>query len=150
MPVRQTKSAKDLEARVEFTATLLGLGLSKSAIKKRLIEAYQCSARTCETYLSRAKDLLVQWSGQAKQEHFVEAVAFYRSVIQAQGSVKDKLCARERLDALYGLEPPKENEHRFPDGIDVRQRLVRFNRAVERPASAPSTNGVNGRHGSPP
>lgn len=113
-PGRKTPSNKKREEFIEFTALLVGKDLPKSQIKRHIKEKFQkdlgktVSARTCEDYIARAKELLVEWSERPVKDHFVEAVAFYKSVIQEPGSSRDqKMRARERIDNLYGLEAPK-------------------------------------------
>jgi hypothetical protein len=139
---RKTKSNKELDERYEFTATLLGLGLTKGVVKKRLIEAYRISPRQVENYITRARTLLVEWSGQSKEEHYVEALGFYRSVIQGAGGIKDKLQARERLDTLLDLEPPKK--HQVSGLEDVLRGLPpEFGRRVREILGAP-VPGANG------
>jgi hypothetical protein len=101
---RQTHSAKEMEDRIELTAMLLGQGLTKGQIKQMLKSKWQCSARSCEAYLARAREKLVQWSGQPKADHFIESASFYRSVLASSAPTREKLLARERLDMLYGLE----------------------------------------------
>jgi hypothetical protein len=98
-----------MEERIEMTAHLLAQAMLKGQIKRLLKAKWGCSARTCEVYLSRARKLLVEKSGRTRGEHFIEAAAFYRSVIQSpNASLRDKLQARERLDVLYGLEAPRD------------------------------------------
>jgi hypothetical protein len=93
--------------RTEYVAGLLARGLPKGQVKRAIYAAFGCGARQAETLISRAREALVGWSGQPKSELWVEAVAFYRSVIQAPGvELRIKLLARERLDRMFGLEPP--------------------------------------------
>lgn len=106
---RKTKSNAELEQRIEFTALLLGKALPKSVVKKQLILRYKVSARQCETYISRARALLVAWSGRSRDEHRVDSAAFWLSVIQdLSSSEQARLRARENLDKLYGLYAPVE------------------------------------------
>lgn len=128
---RQTKSDQELEQRVEFTALLLGRDLPKSEIKRVLKSKYSCSAQTCESYISKARALLIEWSGQTKDELFVESVSFWRSIIQGPRSKDgDRMRARERLDALYALEPPRQVHAQLtgPNGgpVEIEQQVYFF------------------------
>lgn len=104
MASRLTTCDEELEERIEITASLLGAGLLKSAVKAKMVEMWGCSTRTCETYISRARVLLMHLTQRPKEEHFTEAASFYTSVIQSEADLPAKLKARERLDSLYGLD----------------------------------------------
>lgn len=104
---------EEVDERVEFTAFLLGQRLPKGEIKRLLMAKYKnaagdaITARTCETYLSRARALLVEMTGRPKKEHVTDAAAFYLTTIQSsQSNVDQKLRAQDALVRLYGLEAP--------------------------------------------
>lgn len=124
---RKTASAEDLGERIEYVASLLGGGLLKSEVKDAIRQRYgdDLSARTLETYVSRARELVVKWTGQTKDEHVVEAVAFYRSVLASPtAKMREKLIARERLDLLLDLEPSKKFDLRGKDGGPLQARVA--------------------------
>jgi hypothetical protein len=96
---------EQLEERIERTREMLASGLQKRVIKRRLAKRYGVNPRTCETYLARARELIVQASGRARPEWRAESLAFYESVIADRlASTRDKVKARERIDKLLGLE----------------------------------------------
>jgi hypothetical protein len=83
----------------------------KHEVKRRIRQQYKeltgsdCNARTCENCIARGRVLLLEWSNKDPKEHQIEAVGFYTSVIQHPGTTMlEKMRARERLDALYGLD----------------------------------------------
>jgi hypothetical protein len=117
-PGRSSSSARELEQRIEFTAYLLGQMVPKGQVKTLLRRRYQnrsgkpISARTCEDYISRAREKLIEWTQKPKEEHVTEAAAYYVTTIQnAQATISEKLRARERLDALYGINAPIRHAH---------------------------------------
>ncbi len=101
---RLTTSDEEMEERIESIAALLGSGAMKSQVKKQIQLKYGCSVRTCETYLSRARVLLIEQTNRSKAEHFTDAAAFYLSILQSNAEIPVKIKARERLDQLYGLD----------------------------------------------
>ncbi len=119
MAARNSKSNAELEGRYEQTARLIGKGLKKCRIKQALMKEYGVSARTCETYISRARALIRKWSEQSKPDHLDDATAFYLDVIDSPlgsrdnpgPSVRDKLEAREALNRLYDLYPAQKVKH---------------------------------------
>lgn len=119
MAPRKMKSEQELDGYVEFAALLLSKMLPKhqvkKAIRKRFSEEHpgeDLSPRTLETYISRGRQLLVEWSGKSKEEHFNDAAAFYLQMIQTGENDHVKLQARARLDSLYNLDGPLVHIHR--------------------------------------
>jgi hypothetical protein len=102
---------EDIEARIEYTLFLLSRRLYKSDIKRMLIRKYSIGARTCENYLSRAREILIKGTGQTKEEHRVASLNFYESIIAGPDStLRDRIYANERLDKLLGLEAPLQHD----------------------------------------
>lgn len=112
----------ELEERIEFTAKLLAARYFKGDIKRALVARYSVDARTCERYLSRARELLIEWSGKSKDEHRNDALAFYESIIRSDASPADRMTAQGRIDKLLGLEAPQQ--HSGPGGGPVPISLV--------------------------
>lgn len=103
---KQPTSA-ELQEREDLAFDLLSRCFHKSQIKKHFKERYNCSARTVEKYLSRARGRMAIQAQQAKGDLRAESLAFYLSVLRNNAAtVKDKLLARERIDRLYGLDAP--------------------------------------------
>lgn len=97
----------ELEDRYIRTAALLAQGNTKGAVKSALIKAYDISARTCETYLARARELLLAETGKPAGEHRAESLAFYQTIkADPNASTIAKLKAQERIDKLLALELP--------------------------------------------
>lgn len=116
---RDTASNEEFAQRIEFAALLLGRDVPSSQAKQQLVAKYSVTVRMAEIYIAQARDLLVEWSGRTREEHFLESVSFWKSVVQAPGSsMADRMRAREKLDELYHLakarevaEPPKIHIH---------------------------------------
>jgi hypothetical protein len=102
-----------MEERIELTARLLASGMPKGQVKRRLKAEWGVSARTCETYISRAREALTKQSGQAREELHLQAAAFYKSVIETPGiELRGKMLAQWRLVKLFGLLPRGEGRVR--------------------------------------
>lgn len=130
---RSTTSNAELKERIELTAHLLGQGLRKGEIKRELKARFKnrdgtpISARTCEAYLTRARRLLVEKSGVSKQEHARRSSWFYLSILwNPSASTAHKLRARENLDRLLGLDPPKQVELQGSRAAPVSMTISRF------------------------
>jgi hypothetical protein len=125
---RSSESDAELEKRIEWTAMVLGSGLPYCEVKRQVMVQFGCVRRTAETYIARARKLLIKWSGQTKEEHFVEGVAFWRTIIQdPRSTLRARMDARRELDALFGLHAPREvavggSEERGP--IRIEQVIV--------------------------
>ena len=114
MAARKTKSRTQAEKFVEMTAIWLGQVVPKHEVKRRLRQLFVAdgvatgiSGRTCEAYISRARQLLIERSKRTPRDLHIEAVAFYVALIKHPGSSEHaRLKARERLDHLFVLESP--------------------------------------------
>jgi hypothetical protein len=96
---------EDMDDRIEYTAHLLSQRLLKCDIKRLLIRRYSITARTCEDYLSRAREALILKTGLDKSEHKIKSLAYYESVLaNKRASVRDKLNAQSNIDGLLGLK----------------------------------------------
>lgn len=106
-----------LEDRVERTRQLLAEGNRKHVIKKVLKQAYGVSAATCERYLRRARDLILEETGKPASEHRADAFAFYET-LKADKSLPAivRLKAQERVDKLLALELPVKLTLTDPSG----------------------------------
>jgi hypothetical protein len=95
--------------RIEQVSVLVSLGQAKCAILKSIIKKFGVSRKTAGRYHRAAQNLLTRWSNRDRKRHFIEATSFYWGVIRSPGtSWRDKIKARQCLDALFGLEAPKE------------------------------------------
>jgi hypothetical protein len=103
-PGRKTRNNDEIQRRVELAAILLGQRMLKHAVIAILKERFGISARTCETLLARARELLVARSGKSHEEHFNEAAAYWLSILQdPRYDIYVKMRAEENLERLYGL-----------------------------------------------
>ena len=115
----------ELEARYEFTGFLLSRRLYKSDIKRNLMRKYSVSSRTCETYLAEAKRRMVDRSGRSRDEHRMDSLAFYESIVSGpESDIRDKMNAQTRIDWLLGLEAPSKFEHDINCESDMMVTIV--------------------------
>jgi len=116
-------SAEELRDRVEFTVFLLSRRLYKCDIKRILKKRYNVEFRACEDYLARARKILLEDTGRTREQHRIESLRLYESIVAGDGSsVRDILHAQERIDKLLGLEAPQKHDvttnHRAEDLSD--------------------------------
>lgn len=116
-PARKKPSRPDrdqLQERIEFTFFLLCRRLYKGDIKRILAKKYSVCPRTCEDYIARARATLLTESGKTQEEHRLESLRFYESIIAGDGlgesTLRDRLHAQERIDKLFGLESPQKHD----------------------------------------
>lgn len=94
-----------LAQRIETTRKLLASRFSKADIKKTLMGLYGVSARTCESYLARAREEIRAETDKPIEDHRADAYAFYESILaNPEGDPRLRLKAQERIDKLLGLE----------------------------------------------
>lgn len=118
-------STAELKTRAELTARLLATGRRKGEVKRMLKQRFGVSARACERYLSAARNLLIAWTGKSREDHFVDAFAFYWSVISDPDpavTLRTRMQARRQLDRLLGLEPPRPRTGWYPRRWPRRRR----------------------------
>lgn len=72
---------EEIEVRVSVTIALMQKGWRKSKIKRRLIEMFGVSARTCESYLSRAREEMRNETGRSRSEHIEDMYAVLTGII---------------------------------------------------------------------
>ena len=96
-------SNDDLEKRVEFTLYLISRRIYKHQIIDQLKRKYDVTPRTCETYISRAREKIQENSGRTREEHRVDSIAFYESIVAAPDTtMHQKMAAQEKLDWIFG------------------------------------------------
>lgn len=80
--------------------------------EKQMPEAYngkreELSARTIETYISRARDRMASQGAQSAGDRFRSIVAYYESVLRnPKASIREKLEAQRELARMYGVDQP--------------------------------------------
>lgn len=108
-------SREEVQERIDFAAHLLARRLVKSDIKRMIRLKYKCDARTCERYLSRARAVLIEWSGKTKEQHRIDSHMLYETIIQKEKDPRLRMLAQERIDKLFGLEVPEPPRPRGGD-----------------------------------
>lgn len=95
---------------------LLGDCRHKHEIFDLLRHQFNCSSRTCERILARAREELRDRTGKSKDELRQDAVAFYESLIRdSKSEVGTKMYARRELNQLLGIYAPHEHRHAGSD-----------------------------------
>lgn len=115
---------EELEQRIEFTSYLLSRRLYKSDIKKQLARRYNLGSRACEDYISRARAKLVENSQRPREEHRIDSISFYESILRAPDTdMRYKMAAQEKLDWIFGTGHQfKEDEEK--GGMTGDQRIL--------------------------
>jgi hypothetical protein len=99
--------AKKHTQRIRTAKGLIERGLYDWEIKLLLSEKFECSKRTVERYIFKARALCRKDTGKDRESLRHDAIAFYKSVVSDMHvSPKDRLKAQERIDKLLGLEQP--------------------------------------------
>lgn len=113
---RRTTSNKQHGSIIDFVAMLLKRRARKSHIKRRVNEEFfkdnPVGARTIENYIARARILLIEISGKSKQDHRIDAILVYDSVItDPAATTAERLKAQEGLRQLLNLDEPPTQKH---------------------------------------
>ena len=95
---------------IHFAAQLVGQMRLRGEMLEILEKKFAVDRRTAKALVRAGRRLLLEWSNQPPEEHYVESVAFYRSVIQSNCGMKDKVAARQLLDERQGVERRPEVE----------------------------------------
>jgi hypothetical protein len=139
---RPDPKKEPIEQRIERTAQMVVRRLYKGEIKRFLRARYGASARTCENYLARAREMLLTQSGRPKNLHVSDAMGFYESVIRDSTSTfMEKLVAQQSIDRLLGLAAPTTHRLTGADGgsvvIKVIESIVDEHPAAGNPGQLP-------------
>lgn len=101
----------ELKNRAALVAEMLSQGLTRTQIHRACEQQWGVDWRTTDRYVNRAKTLLQAEIEQDKPILTAVSAGFYNSMIRkATATDKDKLVARQRLDALMGLDAPTRQE----------------------------------------
>lgn len=105
---RQKPTEDELETRVELVVRLLAIGARKTTIKKVVRDHAQqpdLCARTIESYIARARDVLLAELAADRRLFRAESLETYRRIkADPKASHRDQLAAQERIDKLLALE----------------------------------------------
>jgi hypothetical protein len=93
------------EEAIEVAMDGLCRRFHKSRIKQALAKKFGGCARSHETILARARERLLEATGESMDYRRAEALRFYESLIaSSKVAPRIKLLAQERIDKLLGLE----------------------------------------------
>jgi hypothetical protein len=176
-PGRQTKSAREMQDRIEFVAFMLGQMIPEADIREAIRKKYHypdgrgLGWQTCVTYIRRAKQWMMERLKRPPDDWVNESASFYLSICQSAASTVDqKLRAREDLDELLGTkaaariiiegnpERPLEHIFRLDDYVAGRIRSAEHRRLraaedeiIVEPRESPNgANGEQAANGEPP
>lgn len=100
-------SNAEIMGRLEHCHDLIASGKRDSEIRQILRKKYHVSRRTCDRYLSRAREEMVACIGRPKEELIAESYAVYRGVIVDSLSTPSVIVrAQSSIDRLLGLRKP--------------------------------------------
>jgi hypothetical protein len=115
----------EVHKRVIGVAKLLVKRLHDYQIRQFLTEKYDLSSRMANTYISRAREYLIEQSGRSREEFVSEAVGFYEGVLRdPEAILRDKFMAQAALRELLGLDMPFKIAPSLPDGEAIPATLV--------------------------
>jgi len=105
--VRKATNA-EIESYIEQVGNWLGEGKKFSQITALARKRFGKEWRQTAEYIARARRQQLERANKTKTDVFAEAVDFYETVISnPKVRMADKLVARERIDKLFGIYPPK-------------------------------------------
>ena len=108
---------QEYEDRLNFTRGLVAEGHHKHVIKQSLKKAYGVCASTCETYISRARELILSETGRPKPEHIAEAYVFLTGVKATSAfPIGERVKAQLGINKLLGLNAPDRLAMTDPTG----------------------------------
>ena len=112
---------KEHDERVAICADMLARGFRNGAIKRRVAAFFDCSPRSVERYLRRARDRLVEELNEGdREEHRARALDQYRMLLRDDGTTPVvRLKAQERIDKILGLEAPAETRQEVYGKVDL-------------------------------
>lgn len=123
---------KEMEGRVTKVASLMCNGLLRTQIHELCKREWGVGWRMAERYMARAREMLKSEVSKERADLVAGAVGYYMGVIRTPGvETRDKLKARERLDALLGLDMPSKSEVTTMAVIDPSQAESAYNKALK-------------------
>ncbi len=117
---------KMVAERVHQVSQLLVRRIPKYQIKRLLKEKYGLGFRQAESYLSRAKQHLLERSQRPRDDVIGEVLGTYEDVLRnPEATVRDRLEASAAIRELFGLDAPRKIAATTPDGRES-AALVNF------------------------
>ncbi len=101
-----------VQERVALTMSMLNLCWPKYKIKKALMTRYGVSARTCENYLTWAREEMMDEIGIPVAEHRANIYGYYASIVadmSIPNSDPGKMEAVKSIRKLLGLDEPERS-----------------------------------------
>jgi len=125
MPSRKPTKIEH-QKRVRMCVELLSRGFRDGEIKREVSNRYDCSPRTVERYLRRARDELADELGASRAEHKARSLDQYRAILRNPGGTPPALLikAQERIDKLLGLESPHKVHQEIEGKVSVLDALT--------------------------
>ena len=115
-PARRKPTRNEQAERVHAARGLLGSGLTDGQVKKELAARFDCSPRTVERYLRRAREAMVAERAVGITEMRANAAEFYaRMAADPTAPHAVRLKAMEATAKLYGLNAPARVEFAEPE-----------------------------------
>ena len=145
MPGRKPDK-KEHQKRIKMCVELLTRGFRDGEIKREVSTRYDCSPRTVERYLRRAREELALELGAPRAEHKARSLDQYRAILRTGGLAPALLIkAQERIDKLMGLESPHKVHQEIEGKISVLDALtspeITQIRRTRKKTRKPSSNG---------
>lgn len=119
MAARKTHSEEERDEIVAFIAMLLSQQVTKGQIKNMVRNQYaskEFSARTLETYVSRAREKVAEWSGLDATKVREQIIAMLQGMFTGSLKPFERLAVVDRFMMLFNLAPAEVNLHHSGTG----------------------------------
>lgn len=114
-PIRE-----EIQDRVDLCRKLLAKGKRDGEIKKAVSAKYECSPRSVEKYLRRAREQIAQDMGRSRAILRDEACEYYLDICgDMDVDPRTRILARKRLDEILGLNAPFKLAQTDSEGNDI-------------------------------
>lgn len=136
-------SQTDIDERVNYIIDCLCDGMKDGDIIRDCKVRYDVTARTIATYLSRAREKMVDETKESRAAHRIKRLEWYHAVVDNPDvQWRDRIRAAERIDKLLGLEIHESSSKRVVEvsgpngqpiqsvsvvaGVDLSEQLAKF------------------------
>lgn len=108
----------ELQNRIIFVANLLSeKRMHKGEVKRNVKRFFGVGGRMAESYISRARQYLIDRTNKPKEAHIADAFGLYEAIIRDSGATHSlKMQAQGEINSLLGLAAPTKIAPTTPDG----------------------------------
>jgi len=108
------------QKKLAAVRAMLDSRANEGDIKRAFAMKFQCSPRSAEPFIRKAKAQIREESGKSKEEHKADAYAFLTSVVaNTNNSVRDRVNAQKELNRITGVAAPITFAPTDTEGRDI-------------------------------